>query len=138
MRYFLIFLVSVLTLVTSVPSYAVGKTIACPKISVKQYGKTFYFDPAGHGWRLTWLSRQTPHWESASIPQSSLCSKGRSGNGIPISYQCAVFQCKSQAVIATMGQNHAMKCFSAYVSTQNSFYCDSFTTKGPQLFTKNY
>ncbi len=108
---------------------AAGKIINCPVLNAKQYGKTTYYDPdSGHIWNLSWQNKQTPVWNNTSIPQSRVCGVGKTKNGIPITYQCAIFQCKSKAVVASLGQNQAFKCFSAYVSTQNTFYCDGFST----------
>ena len=108
---------------------AAGKTINCPALKASHYGQNSYYDPKiGRVWYLNWSNRRTPVWSQVSIPQTTTCGTGKSSNGIPLKFQCAVFQCKSDAVVAVMGQNHqGVKCFSAYVSTRNTFYCDSFS-----------
>lgn len=109
-------------------SFAASQMIACPALTVKHYGKNAYVDSkTGQTWRLTWFNKQTPAWSQVSIPHTTLCGVKKSSNGIPVHYQCAVFQCKSNAVIASLGQYQPLKCFSAYVSTRNAFYCDSFS-----------
>lgn len=106
-----------------------NKVITCPAVTVKHYGKTSYYDSnTGKIWNLTWSNKQSPRWVSISIPQTTLCGKARSSKGLYVNYQCAVLQCKSDAVVATLEGNQSVKCFSAYVSTQNTFYCDSFST----------
>lgn len=116
-------------LIFSTHSFSANQVVACPPLSLKQYGKTSYYDArSGRTWNLAWLSQQKPVWDQANIPQTTTCGVGKSRQGIPVTYQCAIFQCKSAAVIATLGQTQALKCFSTYVSTQNTFYCDSFTT----------
>jgi|GEM_PF-4393107 len=113
----------------SMSSWAESRIIHCPTISADQYGKTTYYDPKSKQvWALNWLNKGTPVWSSASIPRTTTCGSGRSESGLKINYQCAVFQCKSPAVIASLEQNHRLKCFSTYVSTRNTFYCDGFTS----------
>lgn len=107
---------------------AAGKIISCPALSLRQYGKLTYFDPKiGRTWNLQWMNQQVPVWSSVSIPKTTACGTGRSNNGIPITYQCAVFECKSNAVVASLQQNQSLKCFSAYASTGNTFYCNTFS-----------
>ena len=125
-----IWLTGSLGLLLSIQALAADKIIACPALSIKQYGKTVYHDPhSGRVWDLTWFNRQQPVWDKVVIPQTTLCGAGKSIRGLSVTYQCAVFQCKSSAVIASLGQHQPLRCFSAYVSTQNSFYCDSFSLK---------
>ena len=96
---------------------ATGKIISCPALNLKQYGKLTYFDAKiGRTWNLRWLNAQAPRWSSVSIPQTTACGTSRSSNGIPITYQCAVFECKSNAVIASLQSSQSLKCFSAYAS----------------------
>lgn len=107
---------------------ATGKIISCPAVSLKQYGKPTYFDARiGRTWSLQWLTAQTPRWDSVSIPKTTACGAGRANNGISITYQCAIFECKSAAVIASLSANQSLKCFSAYASTKNTFYCNNFS-----------
>jgi len=109
-------------------SFSAQKVVNCPAINASQYGKTSYYDhKTGRVWTLNWLSQATPVWKTASIPKTSHCGTGKSNHGMRVNYQCAVYQCKSDALIATLEQSQALKCFSTYVSTQNTFYCDGFT-----------
>lgn len=122
-------LVGCIILGISTHSLSNAKIIACPALSSKQYGKSIYYDSKTHQmWNLTWSKKQAPVWDSVSIPKTMACGVGKTSNGIPLTYQCAIFKCKSDAVTASLGQNQALKCFSTYVSTQNTFYCDSFST----------
>ena len=109
-------------------SFSASQIINCPHLTSKHYGKNVFYDSKiGRTWSLTWLNRQNPAWNEASIPQTTTCGHGKTANGIPVSYQCAVFKCQSEAVIANLGQKQPVKCFSTYVSTKNTFYCDGFT-----------
>lgn len=108
---------------------AADKIIACPALTLHHYGKNTFYDPrSGRSWQLNWLSKQAPVWKLVSIPQTKACGAGKSRNGLPVTYQCAVFQCKSDAVVASLGQTNPVKCFSAYVSTGNTFYCNDFAS----------
>lgn len=112
------------------PAFAADKIIACPALSAAHYGKNVYYDSrSGKTWRLTWKQHQRPVWNNALIPKTMACgSRGPSSKyGARITYQCVHLQCESNAVIATLGEEQALKCFSAYVSTQNRFYCDDFS-----------
>jgi hypothetical protein len=110
-------------------AFAGNKIINCPNLNVNNFGKNSYYDARTRQvWSLNWLSKQKPTWNTVSIPQTTTCSAKKTSNGIPVTYQCAIFQCRSDAVIASLGRNHSLKCFSAYVSTQNTFYCDGFST----------
>lgn len=124
----LVILVGCVILGVASHALADSKIIACPALSINDYGKTTYYDPrSGRIWNLDWSQQQKPVWKNASIPQTTMCGVGKSKQGIQVNYQCAVFKCNSDAVTATLGRTQALKCFSTYVSTQNTFYCDSFS-----------
>jgi hypothetical protein len=107
-------------------SFPAAKIISCPALTLQHYGKSSFFDrKIGKTWSLSWRSQQNPVWKTVSIPQTRVC--GRSfHNGMKLSYQCSLFLCKSDAVVAQLGESQAYKCFSTYVSTQNTFYCEGF------------
>lgn len=128
MKWTIALLMGCTTLGISTYSLCNPKIIACPTLGIQQYGKSIYYDSkTNRMWNLIWSKKQTPTWESVSIPKVTTCGTGKTSNGIPLTYQCAIFQCKSDAVTATLGQNQALKCFSTYVSNRNTFYCDSFS-----------
>jgi hypothetical protein len=111
-------------------SFPATHIISCPAVGLQHYGKTSYYDRRiGKTWNLNWHSQQHPVWKNVSIPETRVCGKGMASNGMRLNYQCSVFQCKSDAVIAQLGQTQAFKCFSSYVSTQNKFYCDGFNVE---------
>lgn len=106
------------------------KMISCPAVTLKQYGKLSYYDAKiGRFWSLHWQNKEFPVWSSVSIPQTTTCGTGKASSGIHVTYQCAVFECQSNAVIASLKQNQTLKCFSAYASTKNTFYCNGFSAK---------
>jgi hypothetical protein len=117
------------TLACGVSSVSAATIINCPHLKLKNYGQSSYYDPKiSRFWRLKWYSKTAPVWSQVSIPQTTTCGSGMTRNGVPLKYQCAVFMCKSDAVVASLGENHrGIKCFSAYTSTQNTFYCNSFS-----------
>ncbi|MBS0351034.1 MAG: hypothetical protein JSR33_07605 [Proteobacteria bacterium] len=111
----------------SVSSLAQPTMIKCPHLNLKQYGQIHYYDhKTGYLWSLNWNNQEQPIWDSAIIPESKICGSGHSRQGVSYHYQCAIFQCKSSAVVASLGQTRPLKCFSAYVSNQKNFYCDGF------------
>lgn len=114
-------------LAISSPVLAASKIISCPALSSHHYGNSTYFDKkTGRQWQLSWLNKNQPVWQSVSIPHTNICGAGKSASGLPINYQCVVMQCRSPSVVATLGGDGRMKCYSAYVSTQNNFYCEDF------------
>ncbi len=123
---------SAFTLFLSLSQVALAniQTVSCPNLSLSHYGKNTYYDAKiGKVWRLSWQKQQAPVWNNVLIPQTSFCGKGKSKNGMLINYQCAVFECKSDAVVASLEQNQRLKCFSTYVSNNHLFYCDGFSMK---------
>ncbi len=109
-------------------SFPATKIISCPSLSLRNYGKTVYYDQKiNKTWSLNWYSQQQPVWRNVSIPQVRICGKGLSNSGMKINYECALFSCKSDAVLAQLNQTQSFKCFSTYVSTENRFYCEGFS-----------
>ncbi len=110
--------------VVNVSAYAATKIFACPTIDSNYYGKSYFLDKrSGNRWNISWKQKATPLWEQASIPEKSVCGTKRV-RGVPMTYQCVKFRCQSAAALATLGEVGAIQCYSSYVSTDKTFYCN--------------
>lgn len=100
------------------------KIYACPIVDASQYGKSYIIDKkSGQRWDLTWKQKNQPQWQLVSIPQKTVCGTHRI-NGVALTYQCVKFQCESAAALATLGDSGHIQCYSSYVSTDKTFYCN--------------
>ncbi len=123
-----IFSISIFLLFSNIAN--ASKIISCPALNASHYGKSSYYDQkSGKSWVLTWnkkLATKKLVWDSVSIPEAATCGVGKSSTGLPLKYQCVILQCKSDAVVAALGQHNLLKCYSAYLSTKKTFYCEDF------------
>ncbi len=108
----------------TISAQAGTKIYACPIIGASQYGKPYVLDKrSGQHWNITWKQKNQPEWQLASIPEKMVCGTKRV-RGVAMTYQCVKFQCESAAALATLGDGGHIQCYSSYVSTDKTFYCN--------------